>query len=123
MATQPHDVSNFRVSFPGPFTQHEVVVDGWSVPLIHAQPCGEHDESVMLILDSRLLKNKTATLLNEVVEFLGLPGYPNSVSRPLIHVGRYEGEAPPESEKLLRAFYGWHNQELYQMLNHDFAWL
>ena len=46
--------AGFRVSFPGPFTQHEVVVDGWSVPLVSAQPCGDHDESVMLILDHRL---------------------------------------------------------------------
>ena len=44
----------FRVSFPGPFSQHEVVVDGWAVPHLHAQRTGESDESVMLILDNRL---------------------------------------------------------------------
>ncbi len=70
MATQPHDVSNFRVSFPGPFTQHEVVVDGWSVPLIHAQPCGEHDESVMLILDSRLAATFSVEEAERFVPFL-----------------------------------------------------
>ncbi len=43
----------FRVSFLGPFTRHEVVVDGWSVPLLGAQPCGEHDESVMLRAGTR----------------------------------------------------------------------
>ncbi len=43
----------FRVSFLGPFTRHEVVVDGWSVPLLGAQPCGELDESVMLRAGTR----------------------------------------------------------------------
>ena len=41
----------FRVTFPGPFEYHDVVVDGWSVPLLQAHPKGE--DRVMLILDGR----------------------------------------------------------------------
>jgi hypothetical protein len=32
----------FRVTFPGPFSSHDVVVDGWKVPLVHAHPAGEN---------------------------------------------------------------------------------
>jgi hypothetical protein len=35
------ELADFRVSFPGPFAQHDVVVDGWRVPLVHAQVHGE----------------------------------------------------------------------------------
>jgi hypothetical protein len=40
-----------RVRFPGPFEYHDVVVDGWSVPLLQAHPKGE--DRVRLILDGR----------------------------------------------------------------------
>lgn len=42
----------FRVTFPGPFTHHEVVVDGWSVPLLKASLRGE--SGVRLLLDDRI---------------------------------------------------------------------
>jgi hypothetical protein len=60
----------FRVSFPGPFTQHEVVVDGWAVPFLHAHPCGEHDERVMLVLDKRLALTLSVAEAERVVPFL-----------------------------------------------------
>jgi hypothetical protein len=60
----------FRVSFPGPFTQHEVVVDGWSVPLLHAHPGGDHDENVTLVLDSRLAATFTVEEAERFVPFL-----------------------------------------------------
>ena len=60
----------FRVSFPGPFPRHEVVVDGWSVPLLHAHPCGEHDESVMLVLDNRLAITVSVGEAERFVPFL-----------------------------------------------------
>lgn len=40
-----------RVSFPGPFTHHEVAVHGWTVPFIRASLGGE--DRVRLILDDR----------------------------------------------------------------------
>jgi len=60
----------FRVSFPGPFTQHDVVVDGWSVPLLHAHPSGEHDETVMLVLDNRLALTISVEEAERFVPFL-----------------------------------------------------
>jgi hypothetical protein len=60
----------FRVSFPGPFTHHEVVVDGWAVPLLQAQPTGENDESVMLILDKRLAVTVSVEEAERFVPFL-----------------------------------------------------
>lgn len=41
-----------RVSFPGPFTHHEVTVHGWTVPFIKASLTGGEDR-VRLILDDR----------------------------------------------------------------------
>lgn len=84
---------SFRVSFPGPFTRHEVVVDGWAVPLLHAQPCGEHDESVMLILDSRLAITVSVEEAERFVPFLadaiavalGYTSHPNEdAEQPLV---------------------------------------
>lgn len=60
----------FRVSFPGPFTQHEVVVDGWAVPLLHAQPTGANDENVMLVLDNRLAITVSVEEAERFVPFL-----------------------------------------------------
>ncbi|MGD0197554.1 MAG: hypothetical protein ABSC56_06580 [Solirubrobacteraceae bacterium] len=50
-----HDCSelrDFRVSFPGPFTQNLVAVDGWSVPFLSASFRGE--DGVRVILDDRI---------------------------------------------------------------------
>lgn len=60
----------FRVEFPGPFTRHEVVVDGWTVPLLSAQPCGTSDESVMLIVDDRIAVTLSVEEAERVVPFL-----------------------------------------------------
>jgi hypothetical protein len=60
----------FRVSFPGPFERHKVVVDGWQVPLLHAHPSGEHDESVMLVIDDRLAETFTVEEAERVVPFI-----------------------------------------------------
>jgi len=45
-------VDPFRVSFPGPFTHHDVLVEGWRVPFLHAQLGAE--DRVLLVLDGRL---------------------------------------------------------------------
>lgn len=60
----------FRVSFPGPFSQHEVVVDGWKVPFLHAHPGGEHDENVMLVVDNRLALTVSVEEAERFVPFL-----------------------------------------------------
>jgi hypothetical protein len=60
----------FRVNFPGPFSRHEVVVDGWSIPLVHAHPTGDHDESVMLVIDNRLAATFSVEEAERFVPFL-----------------------------------------------------
>ena len=60
----------FRVSFPGPFTQHEVVVDGWRVPFLHAHPCGENDENIMLVIDDRFAETFSVEEAERFVPFL-----------------------------------------------------
>jgi len=60
----------FDVSFPGPFTHHEVVVNGWSVPFLAAQPTGANDENVMLILDQRIAITVSVEEAERFVPFL-----------------------------------------------------
>lgn len=66
----PNGKPLFRVDFPGPFTYHEVVVEGWSVPLLHAHPSGANDESVMLVLDNRLAITVSVEEAERFVPFL-----------------------------------------------------
>lgn len=51
-----HDCSSleqgFRVSFPGPFKHHDVVVEGWRVPFLEAHP--NEEDRITLTLDRRL---------------------------------------------------------------------
>lgn len=85
----------FRVTFPGPFSQHEVVVDGWKVPFLHAHPGGEHDESVTIVLDNRLALTLSVEEAERVVPFLadsiavalGYPSHPNEdAEQPLMRL-------------------------------------
>jgi hypothetical protein len=64
------DDQGFRVNFPGPFSRHEVVVDGWSVPFLHAHPTGDHDESVMVVIDNRLAATFSVEEAERFVPFL-----------------------------------------------------
>ncbi len=82
-----------RVNFPGPFSHHEVVVDGWTVPLIHAHPTGENDESVMLVIDGRLAITVSVEEAERFVPFLadavavalGYTSHPNKdAEQPLV---------------------------------------
>jgi hypothetical protein len=60
----------FRVSFPGPFQQHDVVVDGWSVPLIKASFRPDTDDHVRLILDDRMAIDLTTSEAERLTPFL-----------------------------------------------------
>lgn len=61
-------VAESRVSFPGPFKQHDVVVSGWKVPLLHAQP--QDGGTVMLVLDNRVGLELGVKEAESVVPFL-----------------------------------------------------
>jgi hypothetical protein len=68
---EDHGCSEFPslgVSFPGPFTQHEVVVDGWRVPLLHAQVAD--DGRALIVLDDRFSLALSAEEAERVVPFL-----------------------------------------------------
>ena len=58
----------FRVNFPGPFTHHDVVVDGWSVPLVKASLNGE--EGIRLVLDERRVVDLSTADAERFVPFL-----------------------------------------------------
>lgn len=47
-----------------------MVVDGWKVPHLHAQPTGENDESIMLIIDDRLAATFSVEEAERFVPFL-----------------------------------------------------
>jgi hypothetical protein len=69
---EEHDCSalpSLRVNFPGPFTQHDVVVDGWRVPLLDAQ-VNQDDGRVLLVLDNRFTLDLSAEEAERVVPFL-----------------------------------------------------
>lgn len=53
-AQHQHDEmpADWLVSFPGPFQYHDVVVNGWSVPLLRAHLRGEG--RVRIVLDDRI---------------------------------------------------------------------
>lgn len=49
---EPADRPMFRVSFPGPFAHHDVVVNGWRVPFLTSH-LGS-DDRVTVVIDRRL---------------------------------------------------------------------
>jgi hypothetical protein len=68
MDTDSFDLPDSRVDFPGPFSRHDVVVSGWSVPFLHAQV---HDGGMMtVVLDHRFGLELTLTEAERVVPFL-----------------------------------------------------
>jgi hypothetical protein len=82
-----------EVSYPGPFSTHDVVVDGWRIPFLHAHPTGAADEKVMLVLDNRLADTFTIEeaerfvpfLANAIAIALGYPCHPNEdTAQPLV---------------------------------------
>lgn len=62
------ELREFAVAFPGPFEHHDVVVDGWRVPLVQAHLRGE--DRVMLTLDRRLGLELSAAEAERFVPFL-----------------------------------------------------
>lgn len=66
-----HDCSalpEFQVSFPGPFTHHDVVVNGWRVPYLQAHITAE--DRVMLVIDRRLAAEFSVEEAERVVPFV-----------------------------------------------------
>jgi hypothetical protein len=57
-----------RVEYVGPFKHHDVIVDGWRVPLLQAHPTD--DGRVMLVLDRRLAAEFSAEEAQRIVPFV-----------------------------------------------------
>ena len=82
------DLSPSPVEFVGPFQHHEVVVDGWSVPLLeaHPQPGGK----VVVSLDQRYQVEMSLTeadrflpfVANAIAVALGFACHPNFDTEP-----------------------------------------
>jgi len=59
---------DFRVTFPGPFQHHDVVVDGWRVPFLQAHMAAE--DRVSLVLDRRLGTELSVEEAERVLPFI-----------------------------------------------------
>jgi hypothetical protein len=62
------ELLEFAVSFPGPFTHHDVVVNGWRVPYLQAHMTAE--DRVMLVIDRRLATELSVDEAERVVPFV-----------------------------------------------------
>lgn len=59
---------DFRVTFPGPFQHHDVVVDGWRVPFLQAQMAAE--DRISLVLDRRMATELSVEEAERVLPFI-----------------------------------------------------
>jgi len=70
----PHDcqplAQGFRVTFPGPFQHHDVVVDGWSVPFLKASFREDNEDHIRLILDDRIGLDLSSAEAEKLMPFL-----------------------------------------------------
>jgi hypothetical protein len=58
----------FRVTFPGPFTHHDVVVNGWRVPYLQAHMTAE--DRVAVVIDRRLATEFSVAEAERVLPFV-----------------------------------------------------
>lgn len=82
---------DFRVSFPGPFQHHDVVVDGWRVPFLEAQMTSE--DRVALVIDRRLAEEFSVEEAERLVPFLA-----NAISVALGYTCHPRGDEEPRHD-------------------------
>jgi hypothetical protein len=80
------------------------------------------DRRRVLVLDSVDLRRDTATVINQVIDFLGLPEHRREGEWQQVLVGGYDPAIPEPAHRLLREFYAPHNQRLYHLLGRAFDW-
>jgi hypothetical protein len=68
MDTDTLDLREPRVSFPGPFEHHDVVVNGWRVPFLDAHMPSE--DRVLLVIDRRLGAEFSVDEAERVIPFV-----------------------------------------------------
>lgn len=86
------ELEEFRVQFPGPFSHHDVVVDGWRVPYLQAHLADE--DGVMLVLDRRLGVHLTSQEAEKVLPFIA-----DAIAIALGYGAHPRGEAPVPLER------------------------
>jgi hypothetical protein len=62
------EMPSMAVTFPGPFTHHDVVVNGWRVPFLQAHMGSE--DRVTLVLDRRLAAEFSVEEAERAVPFV-----------------------------------------------------
>ena len=77
----------------------------------------------ILILDSRSLRDDTVQVLEQITRFLALPfhHWSQEEQSPVL-IGAYEGEMSHQARACLTRFYNPHNEQLYELIDHDFRW-
>ena len=83
-----HVQQDFRVTFPGPFQHHDVVVDGWRVPFLQAHMATE--DRVSLVLDRRLATELSVEEAERVLPFIA-----HAISIALGYTCHPKGEREP----------------------------
>lgn len=86
---------DFRVTFPGPFQHHDVVVDGWRVPFLQAHMTAE--DRVSLVIDRRLATELSVEEAERVVPFLA-----DAISVALGYTCHPKGDMEPRRDPLPR---------------------
>jgi len=79
---------DFRVTFPGPFEHHDVVVDGWRVPFLQAHMTAE--DRVSLVIDRRLATELSVSEAERVVPFVA-----DAISVALGYTSHPQGDEQP----------------------------
>ena len=84
--------SAFRVSFPGPFEHHDVVVEGWRVPFLQAHLEGE--DRIVLVLDRRLGVDLSTQEAERVIPFVA-----DAIAVALGYGAHPRGDSAPRPER------------------------
>jgi len=79
---------DFRVTFPGPFQHHDVVVDGWRVPFLQAHMTAE--DRISLVIDRRLATELSVEEAERVVPFVA-----DAISVALGYTSHPQGDEQP----------------------------
>jgi hypothetical protein len=69
----PHEcdaLPGLNVTFRDPVPLHDVIVDGWSVPLLKANLQNDAEDHVQLVLDDRISVDLTAAEAEKLTPFL-----------------------------------------------------
>lgn len=76
----------------------------------------------ILIIKSEAYFTDPAAILEQVLDFLGLPNYVNGRMLNVHNAGKYSEQMTPKMKGYLKEYFRPYNKELYEYLNIDFGW-